>query len=192
MPAQDQVLTGEDIAIDELSFTGVGEAKANARLAELLATHGRSFSLRSGPSLAFEDLRGSPAILLGAYTNFWNLDLNSDLPFFFDRSMEIREHGGQARAWSHVLEPGVYPTEDYAIISRILNAKTGSPVISPAGMTTCRTEVAGEFVTDPAQLKKLAGVPREVMEHKSIEIVLHASLVDCTPTSMDIVALRYW
>jgi len=191
-PAKDQVLTGKDLAIDNVNFTGVGEAKADARLAELLATHGISFSLRSGPSLAFEDLRGSPAILLGAFTNFWNLDLNSDLPFFYDRSMQIRERGGQARTWSLALEGGASPAEDYAVVSRIFNPKTGSPEITLAGMTTCGTGAAAEFVTNPAQLKKLADIPRDALEHKNIEIVLHAHYVDCTPTSMDIVAVRFW
>src|ERR1019366_270328 len=152
----------------------------------------RSFTLRSGPDLPFADLQGSPAVLLGAYNNHWSMEMTKDLPFFFDRALRIRERGGNGRVWSIVRVPGTSAPEDYALVSRVLDSRTGSTVISIAGITTCGTQAASEFVTDPAQIRKLASIPRSALERKNLEFVLHTTLVDCTPTSMDIVAVKYW
>jgi hypothetical protein len=47
-------------------------------------------------------------------------------------------------------------------------------------------------MTDPTQLKKLSGIARSSLEHKNLELVLHASLENCTPTSVDIVGQQVW
>jgi hypothetical protein len=190
--AEGQVLTAKDVVVDEVGFSGTGEVKASVNLAVLLAAHHRSFTLRSGPDLPFADLQGSPAVLLGAYNNHWSMEMTKDLPFFFDRALRIRERGGNGRVWSIVRVPGTSAPEDYALVSRVLDSRTGSTVISIAGITTCGTQAASEFVTDPAQIRKLASIPRSALERKNLEFVLHTTLVDCTPTSMDIVAVKYW
>jgi hypothetical protein len=61
-----------------------------------------------------------------------------------------------------------------------------------AGLTTCGTQAAAQFATDPSQLKKLAGIPRKSLARKNLEFVLRASLVNCTPTSVDVVAQQVW
>jgi hypothetical protein len=120
------------------------------------------------------------------------MDLARELPFFLDRSTRIRERRGQHRVWSTSAGPDSAITEDYAIIFRLLDSKTGGPVIAIAGLTTCGTQAAAEFATDPVQLKKLASIPRDDLERKNLEFVLRASLVNCTPTSVDIVAQQVW
>jgi hypothetical protein len=190
--AEGQVLTSKDLVLDKTAFSGSGEVVACAKLAVLLATHHRNFDLRSDPDLPFADLRDSPAVLLGAYNNFWTMETTKDLPFFYDRAMRIRERGGQGRVWSIVREPGVPPPEEYLLVTRHFDSKTGSPVISISGMTTCGTRAAGDFVTDPAQLAKLAGIPRAALERKNLAIVLHATFEDCIPTGMDIIDVKYW
>jgi hypothetical protein len=162
------------------------------KVAALMNTYSRNLSLRSGQGLSFVDLKGSPAILIGAYDNYWTMDLAQGLPFFFDRGTRIRERSGQHRVWSTAAGPDTAISEDYAVIFRLLDSKTGAPVITIAGLTTCGTQAAAEFVTDPIQLKKLASIPRNSLETKNLEFVLHASLVNCTPTSVDIVAQQVW
>jgi hypothetical protein len=190
--AEGQVLTSKDLVLDKTAFAGSGELVACAKLAVVLATHHRTFDLRSDADLPFADLRESPAVLLGAYNNFWTMETTSALPFFYDRAMRIRERGGEGRVWSIVVQPGVPPPEEYLLVTRHFDSKTGSPVISISGITTCGTRAAGDFVTDPEQLAKLAGIPRTALERQNLAIVLHATFVDCIPTSMDIVAIKYW
>ncbi len=190
--AEGQVLTSKDLVLDKTSFAGSGELVACAKLAVVLATHHRSYDLRSDADLPFADLRESPAVLLGAYNNFWTMETTNSLPFFYDRAMRIRERGGQGRVWSVSVQPGIPPPEEYLLVTRHFDSKTGSPVISVSGITTCGTRAAGDFVTDPEQLAKLAGIPRTALERQNLAIVLHATFVDCIPTSMDIVAIKYW
>jgi hypothetical protein len=178
--------------IDRTAFAGSGEVVACAKLAVLLTTHDRKFDLRSDPDLPFADIHDSPAVLLGAYNNFWTMETTKDLPFFYDRAIRIRERGGQGRVWSITVQPGVPPPEEYLLVTRHFDSKTGSPLISVSGITTCGTRAAADFVTDPVQLKKLVGIPRTALETKNLAIVLHATFVDCTPTSIDLLATRYW
>jgi hypothetical protein len=146
--------------------------------------------------LAYEDLHGAPTVLVGGYANFWTMFMNRDLRFYFDRNLNIREHGGQGRVWSISHEAGRASsstiTEDYAIICRFFNSKTGAPVIALAGTTTCGTRAASEFLADPVSMKKLAIIPRNAWEQKNLELVLHAPLVNCNPTSVEIVAQQAW
>lgn len=83
-------------------------------------------------------------------------------------------------------------TEDYAIIARLMDSKTGGPVIIIAGLQSCGNQAAAEFLTDPEQMKKLASIPRDVLERKNLELVLHTSLVKGTPASVEIEAERDW
>jgi hypothetical protein len=187
-----QVLKSNDVLIDRKDFVGIGDIAAVVNVATYFSAHHRSLDLRSGPNLPFEDLRGSPVILTGAGSNYWTLDIARDLPFFVDRGLRIRERGGQGRVWTTPLWSDHTIAEDYAIVARLLDSKTGAPVVILAGITMCGNQAAGEFVTNPLQLKKLGSIPRDAFEHKNIEIVLHTTLSNCTPTSMDVVAQRYW
>lgn len=190
--ADGQVLSASDLVLDKFDYSGSGELVACAKLAVLLTSHHRRFDLRSDDNLPFADIRNSPAVLLGAYNNFWTMETTKDLPFFYDRDVRIRERGGQGRVWSVVRRPGLPIPEEYLLVTRHFDAKTGSPLISVSGITTCGTRAAADFVTDPDQLKKLASIPRDALERKNLAIVLHATIVDCTPTSTDVLAVRYW
>lgn len=190
--AAGQVLTSKDLVLDKTDFAGSGELEACAKLAMVVTKHHLNFDLRSEPDLPFEDLRHSPAVLLGAYNNFWTMETTKDLPFFYDRAMRIRERGGQRRVWSIMPQPGVPSPEEYLLVTRHFDPQTGSPLISLSGVTTCGTRAAADFVTDPTQFTKLANIPRDAMERKNLAIVMHANFIDCTPTSIDIVAVRYW
>jgi hypothetical protein len=169
-----------------------GDIAADLEVAALMNTYGRNLSMRSGSGLPFVDLQGSPTILIGAYDNYWTMSLARDLPFFFDRSGRIRERSGQHRVWSSVARADNTISEDYAVVFRLLDSKVGGPVIDISGLTTCGTQAAAQFATDPVQLKKILGIPRNALKQKNIEFVLRTSLVNCTPTSVDIVAQHVW
>ena len=65
-------------------------------------------------------------------------------------------------------------------------------MIAIAGLTTCGTQAAAEFMTDPVQLRQLSDVSRNALESENLEFVLHLSLVNCTPTSVNIVGQQIW
>lgn len=194
--AEGKVLTAKDLQVDPSGYVEVGDVKAAMAVTGLLSARKRSFDLRIGPELAYEDLHGAPTILVGGYANFWTMYMNRDLHFYFDRNLNIRERGGQGRVWSISHDAGRASsstiTEDYAIVYRLFNSKTGAPVIALAGTTTCGTRAASEFLTDPVSMKKLGIISRDGWEQKNLELVLHAPLVDCNPTSVEIVAEHAW
>jgi hypothetical protein len=194
--AEGKVLTAKDLLVDPSGYVEVGDVNAAMIVTELLGGRRRSFDLRIGPELAFEDLHGAPTVLVGGYANFWTMFLNRDLRFYFDRNLNIRERGGQGRVWSISHEASRAAsstiTEDYAIVYRLFDSKTGAPVIALAGTTTCGTRAAGEFLADPVSMRKLGNIPRDAWERKNLELVLHAPLVNCNPTSVEIVAEHTW
>ncbi len=185
----EQALTGRDFKNLPDGFTTPGDLSATAKVVGLIERKHRKYNLRSGANFPFADLQGTPTVLIGAYDNYWTMDLTRNLWFYFDRSGKIRERGGQHRFWSDPTAADTAVNEDYAIISRLLDSKTGSPVVVIAGTRTCGTDAAGDYITDSALLQT---IPRDVLERKNLELVLHASLVHCIPSSIEVVASHYW
>ena len=186
-----QVLTEKDVVINRDGMTAIGNVPASVNVAVLLSTHGRGFDMRSGSNLPFVDLHGSSAVLIGSVSSYWTTDMTGS-SFFFDRGFRIRERGSQNRSWSDVYGTDGTVTEDYALVTRLLNSKIGGPVIFIAGITSCGTRAASEFVTNPAQQGGLERIPKEAWERKNLEFILHASVVSCDPVSMEIVAVHSW
>ncbi|MDR3734284.1 MAG: hypothetical protein P4L10_01970 [Acidobacteriaceae bacterium] len=166
-----------------------GYVAADVRVAALLSSFHRVPSFRFGSNLAVLDLTDSPLVLVGSYDNFWTIDITRDLPFFFDRAIGIRERNGTHRLWTIPPSTDYSMTSDYAVIFRLVDAKNKGPVLGIAGLSGCGTQAAAEFVTDASQMRKL---PRSDLKKRNIEFVLHASIVNCTPTSTDVVAVQAW
>ena len=61
-------------------YVGVGDALTAARLAEFFGRREKPAQVRIGTDTSFTDLRNSPAVLIGAFTNQWTM-LTDDLRF---------------------------------------------------------------------------------------------------------------
>lgn len=76
--------------------------------------------------------------------------MTSNLRFVFAEQgghLTIRERvpSGQARSW--VLGPQGEIVEDFAVVTRLLDSKTGQVVIAAAGLGANGTQAAGEFIS---------------------------------------------
>jgi hypothetical protein len=171
-----------------------GSVYADIRLAAFLSGYNRTPVMRTGANLPFMDLKGSPLILVGSFDNYWTRVMNENLPFYLDRGYGIREREGTHRRWFNPLKAEMTPRmmEDYALIFRVMNSKNGAPVLGIVGLSTCGTHAAADFVTDPVQMRALSSVPRASLTNKNIELVLHTSLVNCAPTSVEVIASKVW
>jgi hypothetical protein len=120
--------------------------------------------------------------------------MNESLPFYFDRGFGIRERDGKQRRWHNPLKAEMTPRmmDDYALIFRVMDSKAGAPVLAIAGLSTCGTHAAADFVTDPAQMQALSAIPKAALKNKNIELVLHTALVNCAPTSVEVIASKVW
>jgi hypothetical protein len=171
-----------------------GSVYADIRVSAFLNNYKRTPVLRSGPNLPYMDLKGSPLILIGSFDNYWTRVMNESLPFYFDRGFGIRERAGTHRRWHNPLKAEMTPRmmDDYALVFRVMDSKAGAPVLAIAGLSTCGTHAVADFVTDPVQMKALSGIPKAALLSKNIELVLHTSLVNCAPTSVQVIASKVW
>ena len=84
-------------------------------------------------------------------------------------------------------------TEDYAIVSRVLNSKTGTTVITAAGIGHAGTRAAAEFLCNPQSIYAAGQRPSpKGWERKNLQIVLHTNVINQLPSAPDVVAIYYW
>jgi hypothetical protein len=184
----------------EYSDYGVasGDVHAAIRLSTMLTQLGKDSQLRIGNNYSFEDLRNSPAIVLGAFNNRWAMQITSNLHYTFveeNGHQMIREQGQRGRTWqaNWIKHPSLWiPIEDYGLVTRLLDSKTGQFVVSVAGITAAGTQAASEFVSSSEDLDKgLRDAPPD-WARKNLQIVVHTTVTDSIPGPPEIVATYIW
>jgi hypothetical protein len=138
--------------------------------------------------VVYGDLRESPTILIGAHNNAWTLTMAGKMRYVFDGRSTIVDRSDPRRRWSS----NTAFTEDYAIISRILNSATGTTMITLAGVGFGGTQAAAEFVTNPQSISTLVKSLPNGWEKKNIQIVLHTTVTNQVPSAPDVVATYCW
>jgi len=180
-------------------YTGVGNAQALARISWLMAGKGKRLQVRGGRSLTLADLRGKPAVLIGAFSNQWTLDLSGHLRFYFEGDPKnstalVRDRQNPGRTDWKVVEPWTNPKSqaDYAIISRFLDATTEQEVVVVAGITHLGTQAAGEFLTNPEYFAEAMKGARRDWAQRNMQIVISAKVMRETVGPPEVVAVHFW
>jgi hypothetical protein len=172
-----------------------GDVSAAVKLSSLLGKIGKPSQVRIGANYSFEDLRNSPAVVVGAFNSKWTMRLTSNLHFAFEDEngqFMIREQTAGGRVWlGHPGKTGI-PDEDFAIVGRLLDSKTGQFTIIAAGLTGSGTEAAGEFASNPEILEKALRDAPSDWQTKSLEIVLQTSMTDSIAGPPHVVAAYFW
>jgi hypothetical protein len=181
-------LDAEDLVASKDTFVTIGDVAATTKIVSLLVQRNKQFDVRYGNDVAFGDLRQSPTVLIGAYNNFWTIAMTDNLRFVFDLHQAIQDRSDPHRRWSTNRDS----TEDFAIVSRILNSKTGGTIITAAGISHTGTRAAAEFLTDPRALATLAKSLPAGWGKKNIQIVLHTNVINQIPGAPDVVATYCW
>jgi hypothetical protein len=110
------------------------------RLAGLLQAKGKDYHIRGESSTTFEDVRDGPVVLIGAFNNDWSMRLMGPRRFSFERTgdtfwIKDRENpSDQSHAVSYAT-PYLSLTEDFAVISRVLDPVTERMVVLAGGFT---------------------------------------------------------
>jgi hypothetical protein len=170
------------------TFITIGDVAAITKIESLLVRRNRQFNIRYGGDVAFGDLRESPTILVGAHNNSWTLTMTGNLRYVFEGRNAIVDRSDSQKRWSTTAAF----TEDYAIVSRVLNSKTGTTVITAAGVGFAGTQAAGEFVTSPQSISALVKSLPRGWETKNLQIVLHTTVTNQLPSAPDVVATYCW
>jgi hypothetical protein len=187
LTAQDH-LEATDIEPADRSFVTLGDVAAAVAITSMLAERKQPYDFRIGQDLVFGDFREAPVILIGAFNNSWTIELNDTPCFAFAADNSIRESKGQKRVWRTIRDAQGRPVEDYALISRQINSKSGKFVFTVAGIDMTGTRAAAEFVRDPARLDAALGKLPNGWQNEDLQMIVHTDVVDNIPSDLQVVA----
>ena len=181
-------LDASDLVALKDTYVTIGDVAASTKITSILTQHNKAYDIRYGGDIVFGDLQQSPAILIGAFNNSWTLEMTNNLRFVFAYDHKIEDRFDKRRSWTATDDS----LEDYAIVSRILNSKTGQVLVTVAGIGQAGTRAAGSFLTNPHAVSALIKTAPKGWDKKNLQVVLHTSLVNGVPAAPDVVASSYW
>jgi hypothetical protein len=177
-----------------------GDALTLARIGAFLARRRSPVLLRYTPDLSFSELRENPAVLIGAFNNYWTMRLTGELRFRFgesrtngvtDRWVEDKTDPGN-RKWRVIVPPDGKVSADYAIVTRAVHPSTGRLSVVIGGLTYHATVAAGEFLTDPQHLRKALPMFPRGWEAKNLQVVLMTRIIGGSNGPPSVVAVHVW
>jgi hypothetical protein len=180
-------------------FVNKDDAYVAADLSNLFGRIRKSSQVRIGQDFTYEDLRNSPAVLIGVFDNPWTIRMMSDLPIVFREqggSGWIQEQGNSGRIWRP--EGHNQTSKDLAIVARLLNSKTGQFLVIVGGLGMVGTEAAGRFVSRQGDLDAALRTAPAGWERKNLELVLEtdvingSSLSPGSPATPRVLAVKTW
>jgi hypothetical protein len=185
---------------DKLTAIVIDDVFATVKVAGVLQSKSKQYSLKSEGATNLEDLRNGPTIFIGAFDNTWTLRLTNSLRFHFanDPAMTkmsiVDSKSSTQTQW--VLDRSVQMAtnnyRDYAIVARFTDPNTGRLAVVVAGIGRGGTIAAGEFLSDPAYLVQLQGAVKAAGDKENMEIVLSTQIIDGQPGSPKIEATYFW
>jgi len=179
-------------------YVALGDATCLLRLTSLCERRGRPYRIRGAASTSFSDLRERPAVLIGAFDNEWTLREVGRLRYTFYKDFQgleaIHDREHPERSDWRLLDawPGWSISNDFAIVSRVVDRSTDKMVVIAAGITHFGTEGAGEFLSEPAYFAE--AVPRLPSDWRSrnLQIVLSVPVVQGASGHPRVLATYVW
>jgi hypothetical protein len=174
------------------------DAVAVADLAGLLQASKKPYHIvNRASSTSFRDLQSGPFILVGGMNNQWTLRLTSGLRFSFVRQtngarVEDKQNPANTSWAVDFTTPLSQFNRDYAIVSRVRDAKTEQTVVTVAGIGSWGTLAAGEFVTNPEHLAKLEKLAPAHWERGNLQVVLATDVIRGSSGPPIVLATHVW
>jgi hypothetical protein len=199
-PARQVQLQPATLAKDNLTTVAIDDLSSVVRIAGLLQSNGKQYSLRGEGATSLADLRTGPAVFIGAFDNAWTLRLTNPLRYHFSNNADMSKVqivDSTAPAQSRwVVERSVQAAtnnyRDYAILARFTDTTTGKLTVIVAGLARGGTITAGEFLTDANDMAQLKSASRAAGDKKNMEVVLSTPIIDGEPGSPKIEATYFW
>jgi hypothetical protein len=191
----DEQLTWGDFFMYADYGVAAGDVQAAVALSVLLGRIDKPMQLRIGSNYTYEDLRNSPAVVVGGFNNRWTMQLTSNLHFAFIEDHEkymIREQGPNGKIWRTLRDDNDQTLEDYGIVSRQFDSGTGQFTVAVAGVGPMGTQAAGEFVSNGQYLEEGLRQAPANWEKGNLEIVLRTKVTDSVSGPPQVVAAYYW
>jgi len=177
------------------------DAETLARLAGIVQSRGAALQLVREDQATFEDFQQVPAILIGAFNDAWTLRLMEKMRFTFQRDGPIfwisdRDNPGNRR-WKvdlSQLDSQGRPVlkEDFAVVSRVSNPRTGRITITVAGLYGYGTLAAGKFLTDQTYLQKMSAAAPAGWQDRNMQIVIGTEVIQENSGPPRVLATAFW
>lgn len=169
-----------------------GDVEAAVSISDFLVRRNKTNEVRIGNGYNLEDIRNSPSVIIGAFSNPIAMQLTAGLHFSFvddSNGTRIQEAGPKGRSWS----PRDGPTsEDYGLVTRLVNSDTGQFTVLVAGLEASGSSAAAELVTDPGKLAQaLRHAPKDWPE-KNVQILVRTSVTNYVNSPPKIIAVYVW
>jgi hypothetical protein len=181
-----------ELVRDSGHYVGWGDAVALTQLSTFFALHQKKPEIRMSNDVSYTELSRAPAILIGARTNQWTMQLANNLRFVFERTATqsyIRDNENPGNKWSFELGP---PKVDYIVITRVFESKTGKMIVLAAGLSHFGTQVAGEILTNPANLSKALKDAPKGWQSRNLQLLFKVEVFGNTAGTPVLVATKFW
>jgi hypothetical protein len=184
---------------DNLTAVVIDDLGTIIKIANVVETAGKPYSIRGENATNLTDLRNGPSVIIGAFDNAWTLRMLRPLRYHFannsDMTMFSIVDGSQQNQARWVVDRGQQIAtnnyRDFAIVARFTDDTTGEPTLVAAGIGRGGTIAAGEFLTD-ADLLKAVRDQRPSAKTKNVEVVLSTQIIDGEPGTPKVEAVYFW
>lgn len=191
--------THQTILKDNLTAVVMDDLSTVVKIAGVLQAHGTKYSLKGEGSTTLTDLRIGPTVFVGAFDNAWTLRLTKPLRYHFANNADmtrfwIADSNDPNRTdWAidRAKQQATNNYRDYAIVTRFTDTNTGKIAIVAAGVGRGGTNVAGEFLIDPAHLAEAIRAAHAAGK-QNMEIVLSTEIIDGQPGTPKMEAEYFW
>ena len=176
----------------------VNDAITLSRIAGLMQAKSKEYRVASQTEATFADLQNGPTVLIGLMNNDWTERLVRNLRFTVERPSRrvimIRDHDNPSRKdWAvDYSMPYLSVTKDYALVLRVFDPKTDQMVVTVAGISAFGTLAAGEFLSNPSEIRKLEAFAPKGWKKKNLEVVLATDVIRGKPGRASVVAAHFW
>jgi hypothetical protein len=185
---------------DDLTVIVIDDLIPVVRVAALLQSNGKKFSLKGEGTTDLMDLRGGPTVFIGAFDNAWTLRLTGSLRYHFANDPTMTEFrivdstNAPHPDWviNRLQQMSTNNYRDFAIVARFTDNTTGKLAVVAAGVGRGGTMVAGEYLTDPGNLAQLQRAAARAGNKKNMEFVLSTQMIDGEPGTPKVEASYFW
>jgi hypothetical protein len=173
------------------------DAQALARFVGLFERARKPHRVLSAYMTSLRDLQSGPYVLIGALNNEWTMQLTQGLRFYFEREASVGrvrdKRNPSNTSWAvDYRTPIGQVGRDYAVVSRVRDPKTERTAVVAAGIASWGTLAAAEFLTDPAQLKKIESLAPRRWERGNLQVVLATDLIRGSSGPPQVLAAHFW
>lgn len=185
---------------DNLTAVVFDDLNPVVKIAGILESHGKKYSLRGENATSLSDLRNGTSIVVGAFDNAWALRLTRPLRYHFDNDAAMTEFrivdsAAKPHApWivNRLEQMHTNNYNDYALIARFTDPTTGKLTIVAAGIARGGTIAAGEFLTDATNLAQLEEQAHRAGNKANMEFVVSTQIINGEPGMPKLEASYFW